>query len=454
MQAAGKSGESPLEGPGDHEGGTRRFSEHSKANSVDVDSLRTEVNKIKDLNQDGWSPQSNEPVRRKRRARHKRRTTKTTQRRRQKEAKMRELKEYKWLHRQCRQQSSRESLNPQIGAKWCMRNPGKTQRAHGLDAAVHVAVDRTIEMAISAVHGEICGEINATKEQTTVTAAVEAVDSATNTTIGLTAKGTINAEIPPVTYMTVDRTVDTGLGGTLSAVIDAAIAVATSIGEVFRMVVNTAIKGVISITTEAKGKGSIREINNRADNTAVCGATKVASNGATTAAIDAVLRESFSVEVDARTATAVKGASMAAVGKTMDDTDTDKQISGTATNKRICQAGAGQSERSRDGQGERQGGSVQSRSSNATREETQHKLGLEVDMNYEDKVELAKAVSMGVPQKYIITTSWSDESVRQMKPAEESKPRHNSTCKLHHQEEYRPDQEKHQKTVDQWKKIG
>ena len=42
------------------------------------------------------------------------------------------LKERKWSRRHCSQESTRESSNPQIGARWRMRNPGKTRRASGI----------------------------------------------------------------------------------------------------------------------------------------------------------------------------------------------------------------------------------------------------------------------------------------------------------------------------------
>ena len=112
---AGRSRESPAGGSGDHEGGTRRSSEHSKANSVEVGSLRTEADQTKDLKQDGWSLQNNKLARRKRHARHERCIAKTTQSQQQQKAQMRKLKEYKWLHRQCRQQSSRSHLTPKLG---------------------------------------------------------------------------------------------------------------------------------------------------------------------------------------------------------------------------------------------------------------------------------------------------------------------------------------------------
>jgi hypothetical protein len=475
---AGRSRESPAGGSGDHEGGTRRSSEHSKANSVEVGSLRTEADQTKDLKQDGWSLQNNELARWKIHARHERCIAKTTQSQQQQKAQMRKLKEYKWLHRQCRQQSSRKSLNPQIGAKWRMRNPGKTRRTYGelrftkksalrseqwamqrkrvqgcarftvettrsgdwqkytsrgrqtyqavLALAVLILAVLTHDlnnnaetltvhstMAEAWLNGTVGKDtdaavrrtvVNGSNDQTTNTAAVEAVDSAT---LNLTARGTINAGIPSKTYMTVVGVVDIEPGEILRAVIDAAIAVATGIGEAFRMVVSAVIEGIIRLTNEAKGKGSTMEMKNRTDSAAVCGATKVARNGATTAAIEAVLRTAFSMEVDTKTDTEVEGASMAAVGKIIGDTDTDKQeqFSGVNTNKRIYHVRAGQGERSHDGQGEQQGGSGQSGSGNAARAGTQHKLGWEVDMNHEDEV-------------------W------------------------HHKEEYRPDQERHRKTAD------
>jgi hypothetical protein len=42
------------------------------------------------------------------------------------------LKERKWSRRHCSQESTRESSNPQIGARWRMRNPGRTRRASGI----------------------------------------------------------------------------------------------------------------------------------------------------------------------------------------------------------------------------------------------------------------------------------------------------------------------------------
>ena len=113
------------------------------------------------------------------------------------------------------------------------------------------------------------------------------------------------------------------------------------------------------------------------------------------------------MEVDTKTDTDVEGASVAAVDKIIGDTDTDKQeqFSGATTNKRICHVRAGQGERSHNGQGEQQSGNSQSGSGNAARAGTQHKLGREVDMNYDDEV-------------------W------------------------HHKEEYRLDQERHQKIAD------